>query len=542
MANMNAENQVWKLPINVTENGTVTKTLATADTYVDKNIEITVNTPDATFERKDKGVGANGEISASVSSNDTTYTSGNVTPYAIEIAADAHVNAVTVGVKDAGFAASTDEVTIAASDAAQNKKTIYVKEGHLTGSGEATATTETIKMTKGGEGEFKFTAVASGGAKVDVAGWLPENAAADSSGSATYAVQAASLANTETAGTTYVDHTGPVLTSGGYLYINEGYIKDTKISLADLVPDNANITSENADLVYNTVKAYDKDGALIVGTMGDAKLGAITANDAAATISTVTVAANEDNTAFKVTGSKNISGTTSVQVSERGLAETSLKQTGTISGEANLDATLAKIGLGVSVNNSDIKVTPVIAKADATTALSGAITTTVPVGGHYVAVSADAIAASATVTPTVSKEGYGTADLHDATPSTVTAGTNASGTYYIPLNEGSHSAVAGEPTINKASATVATSVVTTSGFEGNTTAGILTVAPTSGEYITISGNATPHSGSVSGTVTCRSTEGYITASEKTASISGEVEVEVTAAAPKYIRVYDGSIL
>ena len=540
MAQMNVENQVWQLPINVTENGTITKTLATADTYVDKNIEITVNTPDATFERKDKGVGANGEISAVVSSTDTTYTSDTKTKYAIEIAADAHVNAVTVGVKDAGFAASTDEVTIAASDAAQNKKTIYVKEGHLTGSGEATATSDTIKMTKGGEGDFKFTAVASGGARVDVAGWLSTDAAADSSGNATYAVQAASLANTETVGTTYTDHTGPVLTSGGYLYINEGYIKDTKISLADLVPDNANITDKNANLVYNTVKAYDKDGALIVGTMGDAELSPITASGVQANIDTVNVAAQEG--VFHVTGTGAISGNSEVHVATRGLAETTLSQTGNISGNANLDATLTKIGLGVSVNNSDIKVTPVIAKADATTALSGAITTTAPVVGHYVAVSADAIAASATVTPTVSKEGYGTADLHDATPSTVTAGTNASGTYYIPLNDGSHSAVAGDPTINKASATVATNVVASGGFEGNLVSGVLAIAPTSGEYITISGNATTHNGSVSGTVTCTSTEGYITASSKTASISGNVEVEVTAAAPKYIRVYDGSIL
>ena len=214
MANMNTQDQVWQLPINVTENGTVIKTLQTADTYVDKNIKVTVTTPDATFERKDKGAGANGEISAVVSSNDTTYTSGNVTPYAIEIAADAHVNAVTVGVKDAGFAASTDEVTINSSDAEQNKKTIYVKEGHLTGSGTASAISESVKMTKGGTGDFVITAKAAGSAEVDVAGWLPKGASANASGDETYAIQAASLANTETVGTTYTDHTGPVLTSG----------------------------------------------------------------------------------------------------------------------------------------------------------------------------------------------------------------------------------------------------------------------------------------------------------------------------------------
>lgn len=538
MAQMDVENKVWQLPINVTENGEVVKVLATADTYVDKNIEIKVSTPDASFEVKEKGEGANGEISAVVSNKDTTYTSDTETPYAIEIAANAHVNPVTVGVKDAGFAAATDEVTVAASDADENTKTIYVKEGHLTGSGEATATSSSIKMTKGGTSDFKFTAVASGGARVDVAGWLPVDAAADSSGNAEYAIQAATLANTATA-TSYEEHTGPVLTSGGYLYINEGYIKDTKISLADLVPDDANITDANANLVYNTIKAYDADGALIVGTMGDATLSEITASDVKASIGTVSVAAQDG--VFHVTGSGDISGDSSVAIATRGLAETTLSQTGTIEGEAELDATLAKIGLSVDVASADLEVTPVIAKEDATTAKSGAITTSAPAGGRYIAVSTAAIAAFTNVTPTVATEGYGTADLHDATGASVKAGAAASGTYYIPVEAGSHSAVAGETSIVNASATVATATAATAGFEGNLVAGILTTAP-AGEYITISADATPVKGSVSGTVTCTSVEGYIENGSETASIAGDVEVEVTAAAPKYIRVYDGTIL
>lgn len=536
MATMNVAEQVFKLPIDVSENGKVVKVLATADTYVDKNIEVTVNTPDASFEVKDKGEGANGEISAVVSTTDTTYTSDTETAYPIVIAADAHVNPVTVGVKDAGFAAATDEVTVAASNAEQATKTIYVKAGHLTGSGEATATSDTIQMTKGGEGEFKFTAVASGGAKVDVAGWLPENAAADSSGNATYAIQAATLSNTAGDGN-YVEKTAPVLTEDGYLFINEGYIKDTKISLATLVPDNANITSENANMVYNTVKAYDVDGKLIVGTMGDATLGAITASDVEANIGTVSVAAQDG--VFHVTGTGAISGDTSVAVASRGLAETSLKQTGVIEGTAALDATLAKVGLAVDMA-SDVEVTPVIAKEDATTAKTGAITTTAP-AGRYVAVSTAAIAASATATPTVATEGYGTAALHDATASTVKAGAAASGTYYIPVEAGSHTAEAGEATIVNATATVATDVEATDGFDGDLVAGVLTTAP-AGEYITISADATPVKGSVSGTVTCTATEGYIEAGQQTASIAGDVEVEVTAAAAKYIKVYDGTIL
>ena len=530
---MNDENKVWQLPIDVEASGVVTKTLATADTYLDKNIKVTVNTPDAAFEVKKAAA-----VTATVSTSDTTYTTETETAYPIVIAADATAGAVQVGVKTAGFAAASDVVEVGAANATQNTKTIYVKAGHLTGSGEATATSDTIKMTKGGEGDFKFTAVASGGAKVDVAGWLSETAAADSSGNATYAVQAASLANTETAGTTYVDHTGPVLTSGGYLYINEGYIKDTKISLADLVPDNANITSENANLVYNTVKAYDKDGALIVGTMGNAALSPITASNVQANIGNVSVAAQDG--VFHVTGTGAISGDSEVHVATRGLAETTLSQTGTISGEASLDATLAKIGLAIDTPAA-ITVKPVIAKDSGSTAKSGAITTTAP-SGHYVAVSTDAIAASVNVSPKVATAGYGTVNVFDATGATVTGGAEASGMFYVPINAGSHTAVASAPSITNASATVATSVETTSGFEGSLVAGVLEVVPESGEYITISGNATPVKGSVSGTVTCTSTEGYIESSSQTASISGNVEVEVTAAAPKYIRVYDGSIL
>lgn len=528
---MTIEEKVFQLPIDVEANGTISKTLATADTYLDKNIKVTVTTPDAEFEVKKAG-----SVTAEVSTTDTTYTSDTETPYAIEIAADATAGAVQVGVKTAGFAAATDVVDIEEANAEQATKTIYVKEGHLTGSGEATATSDTIKMTKGGESDFKFTAVASGGAKVDVAGWLPVDAAADSSGNATYAIQAATLANTAGAGE-YTEKDAPVLTSGGYLYINEGYIKDTKISLATLVPDNANITDENANLVYNTVKAYDKDGALIVGTMGDATLSAITADDAAAEITTVTVAA--DGSAFKVTGSADIAGNASVAIATRGLAETDLSQTGTIEGEATVNASLAKIGLAIETPAA-ITVKPVIAK-ETSTAKSGEITTTAP-AGKYVAVSADAIAATTTVTPKVATEGYGTTNVFDATGATVTGGSEASGVYYVPLTAGSHTAEAGEATVVNAAATVATDIEATEGFEGNLVAGVLATAPTEGEYITITADATPVKGSVSGTVTCTSTEGYIEADSKTASIAEEVEVEVTAAAAKYIRIYDGTIL
>ena len=81
----------------------------------------------------------------------------------------------------------------------------------------------------------------------------------------------------------------------------------------------------------------------------------------------------------------------------------------------------------------------------------------------------------------------------------------------------------------------------TAGFEGNLAAGILSAAP-SGEYITLKANATKTAGSLSSNVTCTAVEGYIESGSETKTVSGSVDVNVTAAADKYIRVYDGTIL
>ena len=78
----------------------------------------------------------------------------------------------------------------------------------------------------------------------------------------------ASLANAATSGEDYYDwsETGPVLISGSYLYINEGYVPNAKISLARLVPDAA-----SANLADNHIlggySAYNNDGTLITGTI-----------------------------------------------------------------------------------------------------------------------------------------------------------------------------------------------------------------------------------------------------------------------------------
>lgn len=72
--------------------------------------------------------------------------------------------------------------------------------------------------------------------------------------------------------TDYVDISNttaaPVLSSGGYLYINRGYVDDLKISLAKLVPDSiTGKTMAPANYILTGYAAFDGSGNAINGTM-----------------------------------------------------------------------------------------------------------------------------------------------------------------------------------------------------------------------------------------------------------------------------------
>ena len=485
---LNVQDNKFILPIDIAAAGKATKELQTAGTYVDKNIKIEVNTPDGSLEVKKEGA-----LSASVSVDANVYTSDTETKYPITVKGDAAITDVQVGVKNEGFVDSTDAVTIAGSSAPQASKTVYIKAGSLSGSGTASAEGGNglalgAKATTAPESGFYIKASAAGGASVATAGWVDKTTPSVSvNGDSYYPIDAATLANAGTADKVYAEEAGPVLISGDYLYINKGYIGDTKIPLANLVPDGANVTAGedgNSHLIYKTVSVYDKDGALIAGTMGDAALNNIVADSASANISTVSVAANEDGSAFKVTGTGAISGTASVSVATAGYAKSDLTKSGAVSGTANLNASLAKIAVSASAATADLTVTPVIAKDSSSAKATGAITTTAP-SGHFVAVSADAVAASTTVSPTVTTAGYGTADTFSATATTVTAGSNASGLYYVPITEASHTVNKEASSVTNASATVSSAVVD----ETATAVTLLSDAP-EGRYLKISATAT----------------------------------------------------
>ena len=537
---LNVKDNKFILPIDITAAGKVTKELQTAGTYVDKNIAIEVNTPDGSLKVKKQG-----DLSASVSVDANVYTSDTETKYPITVKGDAAITDVQVGVKNEGFVDSTDAVTIAGSSAPQASKTVYIKAGSLSGSGTASAEGGNgvalgNKALTAPDSGFYIKASAAGGASVATAGWVDSTTPSVSvNGDSYYPIDAATLANAGTANKVYAEETGPVLVSGDYLYINKGYIGDTKIPLADLVPNEANVTAGvdgNSNLIYKTVSVYDKDGRLIAGTMGDAVLGDITATDVSANVSTVSVAPNGDGSAFKVTGTGEISGNTSVAVTGAGYATSSTTKSGTISGTANVEASLNKITVGAVAEQANLTVTPVINKDSSSAAATGAITKVAP-SGHYVAVSADAISASTTVAPSVTSDGYGTADSFNASNATITAGSAASGLYYVPITEAAHSVSKEASSVTNASATVSSAVVDENASEIT----LLSTAP-EGRYLKISASATAQSGSVTTNAKCVSTEGYIVASTKTLPITETVSVGVTNAADKFIKIYNGELV
>lgn len=537
---LNVQDNKFILPIDIAAAGKATKELQTAGTYVDKNIKVEVNTPDGSLEVKKEGT-----LSASVSIDANVYTSDTETKYPITVKGDAAITDVQVGVKNEGFVDSTDAVTIAGSSAPQASKTVYIKAGSLSGSGTASAEGGNglalgAKVSSAPESGFYIKSSAAGGASVATAGWVDETTPSVSvNGDSYYPIDAATLANAGTADKIYAEKAGPVLVSGDYLYINKGYIGDTKIPLADLVPNEANVVAGvdgNSHLIYKTVSVYDKDGALVAGTMGDAVLGEIAANDATANIATVSVAANEDGSAFKVTGTGDISGNASVVVTGAGYATTDMSKNGTVSGTASVEASLSKITVGAVAGQTNLTVTPVINKDSSSAAATGAITKVAP-SGHYVAVSADAINASTTVAPSVTSDGYGTADNFNASNATITAGSAASGLYYVPITEAAHNVSKEASSVTNASATVSSAVVDETASEVT----LLSTAP-EGRYLKISAAATAQNGSVTTNAKCVSTEGYITASTQTLPITEAVSVGITNAADKFIKIYNGELV
>lgn len=276
-----------------------TLTLNTADKYVDKDIELTVEA------KEGSGTISGGSLThGPITTTDKTYLTGTSTTdgYKVTITNDASVGAISANITE-GWLANGDIVTKPATSANTVSKDFYVKKGAASvTAGQSIPVSGTITNNNG-----TLTATLSGSKTINgsaTAGWVTDIAGTSVSASGTATAKATDLdenlkaenivqdvtifgvpgagpittppsfTNTGVEGATYKDvsTTAPVLKSGDYLYISKGYVSENqKISLAQLVPNGSNVTGKK-DLIYKTISAYDNDGTLVAGTMDDATI------------------------------------------------------------------------------------------------------------------------------------------------------------------------------------------------------------------------------------------------------------------------------
>ena len=195
-----------------------------------------------------------------------------------------------------------------------------------------------------------------------------------------------SFNNQATTGVTYTENTADatVIPSGGYLYLNQGWFDNTKISLGHLIPE---IASNDAGVshILSGYKAYDEAGNLITGTMAtvtpkfDGGGLSVTPSVTGLTNPTVTVSSSgtfKTSTTFGVTTTKpsGTDGTNYLTIDgSASKTDGSVKATATYSREAVLynGATTGYINKG-----DNTEALPAIAATSATSTSTG-ITPTV---------------------------------------------------------------------------------------------------------------------------------------------------------------------
>ena len=166
--------------------------------------------------------------------------------------ADASSTTITLGTKTTTQPSSGKYITVTGSGTVKVGTGGYLAKDTSLASNTATAYYPIYAITSN---DFTIT---DNVIKSNKAGWLDNNITVATLGTG-------SLANSPTTGQTYEEVNSPaILTSDGYLYINKGYLGNTKISLGTLIP-NSDVTDVVSGVLRIGYEAFDTAGQRIVG-------------------------------------------------------------------------------------------------------------------------------------------------------------------------------------------------------------------------------------------------------------------------------------
>ena len=268
--------------------------------------------------------------------------------------------------------------------AQNNSGTITITgSGNTTVNGYATASVAASTMTQG------TTTVSGSTATRGTASWTAGWITADS-------ISAATFKNTATSDVTYVDISNttaaPMLISGDYLYIDQGYTDNLKISLAKLVPDWASGTNVAGDShILSGYKAYNQDGGVITGTITEITLPtAATSSAASGSTLKATISRSTSDQYINIPAGYNAS---------KGHYKISAVANGSAKGPTSLSASSATVTTGtntITLTKTGVTTTPTVVAgyvasataSTATVALTASVTTK----------------AAATITPTTTDQ------------------------------------------------------------------------------------------------------------------------------------------
>lgn len=501
-ANKSEDNTKWLISANLgtVTSADITKTisLTTKDTYVDKNIEISVTAkaPSAAT------LAASGTASATISSGAVGAKSGTNYPItgSATISGTATANTTTSGYATKDVTKATGSISgtanlnanIPAADAAVTGSAT-VKPNSMTASNgnakiasEAVTTAPTSGYYIGAYAATKASTPITQTKTLTSAGYLGTTDEITASGSVTGGngsqyyipiqvgsldVSALNVKTTSNALKDYTENTSVAIPSEGSLLIKEGYYPNTFVSLDQLLngrdEDKQIAATGTLDSLRTGSVAWTEDGKKVSGAMANAevKSGTLSHTLGAPTYNSTTLKFDQSCT---VTGAAPTVTTAGYISSTEGtlVAATSI---------TNENHPLNKVALKASLSSGNLTVAPTLTRtakptADAwVDAANGDATTTKPTTAvPYVQIDAAANTNKIKVKPQVKTAGYGDTTNYDYTEYEATVGAAAATTRYIPIKTTTASA----KTAPTASAT------------GNITLGaVTTTKPTNGYYI-----------------------------------------------------------